>query len=202
MIFTLFAFHYLGKLFLTYFREKDLLTFLFIGTIGGGLLFLALSVLFEENITLVGFRPILFCLLFAVIAYQPKLNIRLFFVSFSFQLQFVGYFLLFLELLFWSFNRNDYSPLVEIGTSVLGYFYMKQFEMGNDFIGTILNKLKFQKKPKTNLYDSPPPRDDYEYQDYKADKQKKLNEILEKISEKGYDNLTKAEKEFLFKASR
>jgi membrane associated rhomboid family serine protease len=202
LIFGLFAFHYLGQLFLTYFRERDVWTFLLIGTVGGGVSFLALSFLLDGNKILSGFSPILFCLLFAIIAYQPKLTIRLFFVNVSFQLQYVGYFLLFLELMFWNFNRNDLSPLANIGTSALGYFYMKQFEMGNDFVGSMLNKLKLRKKNYTKLYDSKPPRDEYEYQDYKADKQKKLNEILEKISNKGYDSLTKAEKEFLFKVSK
>ena len=49
-------------------------------------------------------------------------------------------------------------------------------------------------------YDSRPKTDE-EYNLEKKAKQKKIDEILEKISKGGYESLTKSEKEFLFKSS-
>jgi hypothetical protein len=46
------------------------------------------------------------------------------------------------------------------------------------------------------------PMTDEDYNDIRADRQKKVDEILEKISRSGYDSLTKAEKELLFKQSK
>jgi hypothetical protein len=43
---------------------------------------------------------------------------------------------------------------------------------------------------------------DEEFNAAKADDQKRMDEILDKISKSGYDNLTKEEKAFLFKMSR
>ena len=41
---------------------------------------------------------------------------------------------------------------------------------------------------------------DEEYNSQRAEKQKKIDEILDKIAKKGYDSLSKEEKEFLFKS--
>ncbi|MDA9066226.1 hypothetical protein N8289_02350 [Flavobacteriales bacterium] len=45
------------------------------------------------------------------------------------------------------------------------------------------------------------PRDDYSYNEIKADKQKRVDAILDKISQKGLDSLSGKEKEFLDKES-
>ena len=202
MAFSLFAFYYIGQLFLSHFRERDFLIFLFLGIVGSGIGFLLFSFLFNQHLVLSGLTPTIFCLLFAIIAYQPKISVQLFFINISFQLQYIGYFLLGVELLSWFFSIQNYIPLVHILSAGLGFFYMKQFEVGNDFIGSTFDKLHFKKKVSSKIFDKKPPRDDYEYQDLKAEKQKRLDEILEKISAKGYDSLTKDEKKFLFKASK
>ena len=44
-----------------------------------------------------------------------------------------------------------------------------------------------------------PPADDLEYMKQKAEEQKEIDHILEKISKAGYDSLTAREKELLFK---
>jgi hypothetical protein len=46
------------------------------------------------------------------------------------------------------------------------------------------------------------PKTDYDYNRQKADRQKRIDEILDKISKSGYDSLTKEEKELLFRVSR
>lgn len=45
------------------------------------------------------------------------------------------------------------------------------------------------------------PRDDYSYNQMKANKQKQLDAILDKISKKGLDSLSAKEKQFLDKES-
>jgi hypothetical protein len=46
------------------------------------------------------------------------------------------------------------------------------------------------------------PGSDYEYNKMKADRQSKINMILDKISKGGYDSLTKEEKDILFSESQ
>jgi Txe/YoeB family toxin of Txe-Axe toxin-antitoxin module len=46
------------------------------------------------------------------------------------------------------------------------------------------------------------PVDDIEYNRQKNQDQKRMNEILEKISKSGYDSLSKEEKEILFRMGK
>ena len=46
------------------------------------------------------------------------------------------------------------------------------------------------------------PVDDQTWNQSKIEKQKEIDRILDKIAKGGYDNLTKAEKDFLFKTSK
>ena len=43
---------------------------------------------------------------------------------------------------------------------------------------------------------------DREYNEYKKQKDDRINDILDKISKSGYESLTKEEKEILFKSGR
>ncbi|MFO8087743.1 MAG: rhomboid family intramembrane serine protease [Bacteroidales bacterium] len=47
-----------------------------------------------------------------------------------------------------------------------------------------------------------PPKDDIDYNAQKIEEQKKIDEILDKISKSGYESLTKKEKEMLFSQSK
>ena len=60
-------------------------------------------------------------------------------------------------------------------------------------------------KKKDKYYVSPEsgrPMTDEEYNERKVAEQKRVDEILDKISKSGYDALSKEEKEFLFKYSK
>ena len=46
------------------------------------------------------------------------------------------------------------------------------------------------------------PRSDEEYNYHKAQKERDIDAILDKVAKSGYDSLTKEEKEFLFKNSK
>ena len=72
-----------------------------------------------------------------------------------------------------------------MGGAFYGFYYAKNFNLSNspfDFIVSIVNN--FKSKPKEN-----------------RDNQKKIDNILDKISKSGYESLSKSEKDFLFKNS-
>ena len=91
---------------------------------------------------------------------------------------------------------------------------MKQFEKGNDFLGNFIFKIEglFKKKEKTTFktYKNTSstsnrtnvPKNDYDFNHQKVEKQKKIDVILDKISRSGYESLSKEEKDFLFKEGR
>ena len=66
-------------------------------------------------------------------------------------------------------------------------------------------KIDISKKKKTKFKtykNENPPKDDYSYNENKKLRQEKVDQILDKIKESGYESLTKAEKDFLFDASK
>jgi membrane associated rhomboid family serine protease len=76
-------------------------------------------------------------------------------------------------------------------------------------LGTPMQNLRFQLKKRRNrkfekyetVKESGRPLQDDVYNDIRAERQKKVDEILDKISKSGYDSLTKEEKELLFRQS-
>ena len=60
-------------------------------------------------------------------------------------------------------------------------------------------KMKFKKD---DNHENGRPMSDWDYNQKRADDDKRTDEILDKISKGGYDSLTKEEKEFLFKQSK
>ena len=65
-----------------------------------------------------------------------------------------------------------------------------------------INKLKRKIGQKDDNHENGRPMSDWDYNQKRADDDKRTDEILDKISKGGYDSLTKEEKEFLFKQSK
>lgn len=191
-----------GRLFLRYFRKEDFLTFFIFGSISGAVLFIAFSSIFNYSDYLIGASAAIYSVFFALISYMPKNRIQLFFIPVNIPLDYVGYILLAWDGLMILTNNNTGGHISHLGGAAFGYLYMKQFEKGNDFFGKITRFLFFQPKIKTQKTRKTPPRDDYEFNSQKVEKQKKIDKILDKISRSGYESLTKEEKDFLFKAGK
>ena len=107
---------------------------------------------------------------------------------------------------------NSGGHLAHLGGAFLGYLYASQLAKGNDigsgfskFMDSIANLFKKEKKaPLKTVYknkrtsNSTSSAADYD----KKTHQKKIDAILDKISKSGYESLSKAEKDFLFKAGK
>jgi len=203
--------YFVSQLFLKYFRENNLLTFYIFGGLAGGLLFLIVPL--NTNFSLAGSSACIYAILFAIISYNPKLPVRLILFPTTFPLLYFGYFFIGLDLLQIILkNENIGGSISHLGGMAFGYLYMKQFEKGNDFLGNFTLKITslFQKKNKTSFktyrrntkQENKTPKNDYDFNHLKVEKQKKIDGILDRISRSGYESLTKEEKDFLFKEGR
>jgi hypothetical protein len=90
---------------------------------------------------------------------------------------------------------NAGGEIAHLGGALFGFIYVRQLQRGNDMIGFIANIFKSRSKLKVasnnkNKNSSGMPRQD------------EVDAILDKISRTGYDNLSKQEKEILFRASK
>ena len=204
LLFNMVMLYILGEFFYRYFGDKAFARFYFWGGISGGILFMLLSLLFPGKSILMGASAAIYSVLFAMVAYQPNLRVRLLFFSQPIKLLHVA--IGFIALGFIMSAENLGGNISHVGGALFGYFYMKKFERGNTIFSDFQNKLSnlFKKKPgkSTFKFDDKPPRDDYDYADWKKRNEDKTNHILEKISRSGYNSLTASEKEFLFKQGK
>lgn len=103
---------------------------------------------------------------------------------------------------------NPIGALGHLGGALFGFVYVRQLRVGNDmsnpfyqvvyFFRRLFEKVLPSKRPrvvhKRNNRTAPKP-------EVNKDKQAKIDAILDKISQSGYDSLTKDEKAFLFQNS-
>lgn len=200
--------YFIGNMFLRYFRKENFLTFFLFGSISGAIAFMGFSYVFNYGNSLLGASAAVYSIFFAMMTYLPHTKIRLFLLNFDIKFIHIGYGLLAFDILMILSDNNVGGHISHLGGAAFGYFYMKQFEKGNDFLGQIIRSIFYRSKPirkPKNTYQErrkTPPRDDYEFNAMRNAKQKKVDEILDKISRSGYESLTKEEKDFLFKAGK
>lgn len=204
--------YFSGKFFLTYFSGKRMLNLYFLGAIFGALIYtLSYNLLPAFSSTgrsyLIGASASVMAILVATATQAPNLQVRLFFLG-NLKLWWIATFLVVLDVIQIPIS-NPGGHLAHLGGSAIGYFYITQLKKGND-IGSWLQTFtdwfakSFQPKSRksnmktvhknTNKKQSSPTS--------RTDKQKKIDQILDKISKSGYDSLTKEEKDFLFKAGK
>ena len=79
----------------------------------------------------------------------------------------------------------------------------KNFRKWKDIFQSWKQKSRMKYTPYEEIHDEPRvPRNDEEYNYQKAQKERDIDAILDKVAKNGYDSLTPEEKEFLFKNSK
>jgi hypothetical protein len=105
------------------------------------------------------------------------------------------------------FSANTGGKVSHIGGAIYGYAYMYYYKKGVDINSPFVNffdKLKsiFQFASSVRKFKTYKGEGQKQKTSNPADRQKKIDAILDKISRSGYDALSKDEKDFLFKASK
>lgn len=92
-------------------------------------------------------------------------------------------------------SQNPGGSFAHLGGALLGFLYIKLLQSGNDLSGW------FERKPVLKVVKNDKPNPGARNKAGKVN-QKEVDAILDKVSRSGYDKLSKAEKEILFKASK
>jgi membrane associated rhomboid family serine protease len=215
LAFNMIALYYIGRLFSTFFNQKKLFSVYLLGGIFGGVVFVLsynlLPFLVGQNTFLVGASASIMALLFATVTYQPYMVIRLALFG-NVKLWHIALLYLFLDLIQLPVE-NTGGHLAHLGGALFGFIYTKMLVNGTD-LGFGLNwcmdllangfttksTVPFKKIHKSKLPSQPSKTSSRIVTKDKT--QQQIDEILDKISQSGYDSLTKEEKEFLFKAGK
>ena len=183
---------YFGNILVNYFGDKRLLNVFFNGILFGGIIYIISYNLFPVftgiSSKMIGSSAGVMAILFYITSYNPNHTIRFFFVNIK--LLYIAVFLLLMDIIQIPVE-NSGGHIAHLGGALIGFLMFRSFK-GIDFVDIYTNFItkKNNKKIKRNKTFSGSNFD-----------QKKIDSILDKISESGYESLTKEEKNYLFKAS-
>lgn len=213
LLFNLLGLYWFGLLFLYHFEGEKLLSVYLLGGLVGAVFYVAAYNLFPAfesvNALLLGASASIFAVLVAVAFYDPNREIRLFLIG-TFPLKYVAVFYVILSVIGIS-TSNPGGNIAHLGGAFWGWFYIHQLRRGKDLGSGLVKWISqlgislgnaFKSKPKMKVTYKQPPRDDHDYARQQHVQQEEINRVLDKIAKSGYDSLTKAEKELLFKQGR
>ncbi len=210
ILFNMLWLYWFGRIFLEYLDERKLVSVYLLGGLCGALVYIASFNIFPAFTSVVadsaaiGASASVMAIVVAIAAYVPDYTIQLFLFG-RIKIKYMALAIFILTSVM-DFSVNSGGKLAHIGGAFFGYFYTISLRKGND-IGKGLNKIidffvtMFKPRKKLKVTHKKV-ADEYEYNKIKAEHQKQINHILDKISKGGYDSLTKEEKETLFKESQ
>ena len=206
LFFNMMVLNFSSRLFLIFFTQKQYLGLYILSAIFSALCFVLSFYFLHQTSSMVGASAAIMALLVATTAYQPLMEIRLLLIG-NVKLWHITAVLLLLDLLQIQMN-NTGGHIAHLSGAFFGYIYIKLLQNGTDLsriVDSILNLFsKKQSTPFRKVHVNPKkPVAKRESKIVIKDKtQQQLDEILDKISQSGYDSLTAEEKEFLFKAGK
>ena len=210
LFFNMIVLNFASQLFLTFFTQKQYLGVYILGAIFSGIIFTLSYYVLNISAPIVGASAAIIAVLAAVTTYQPLMGVRLMFVG-SVKLWHVTAVILILDLMQLRLD-NTGGHISHLAGALFGFIYMKSLQNGTD-LSVIISKILdfftnlFKKSPSTPFTkvhkNYKKPTEKVTTRIVTKDKtQQQIDEILDKISQSGYDCLTKEEKEFLFKAGK
>lgn len=210
LLFNMMVLNFASNLFLTFFTQKQYLGLYILSALFAGVVF-ALSFYFSNIYgSIVGASAAIMAILVASTTYSPLMDVRLFLFG-NVKLWHITAVILILDLVQLR-SGNMGGHISHLAGAFFGFAYIKLLQNGTDLSIIVSKTLDFfanffRKSPTTPFTKV---HKNYQKPTEKAtsrivtkDKtQQQIDEILDKISQSGYDCLTKEEKEFLFKAGK
>ena len=210
LLFNMMVLNFASQLFLTFFTQKQYLGLYILAAIFSGAVF-ALSYYFlNYSASIVGASAAIMAILVATTTYQPLMNVRLLLIG-NVKLWHITAVILILDLMQLRLG-NMGGHISHLAGAVFGFIFIKLLQNGTD-LSVIVSKILdffinlFKKSPtspfkKVHKNYKKPTQTTTSRIVTKDKTQQQIDEILDKISQSGYDCLTKEEKEFLFKAGK
>ncbi len=210
ILFNMLWLYWFGLIFMEYLGARKLVPVYILGGICGALVYIlsfnifpAFSQVVHESVA-IGASASVMAVVIATAAYVPDYTIGLLFIG-RVKIKWValGIFVL---TSFMDFSVNSGGKLAHMGGALFGYIYIVNLRKGRDagklvsrIIDFFATALKPSKKMKVTYKK---PVTDYDYNKAKAERQKSIDIILDKIAKGGYDSLTREEKDLLFRESQ
>ncbi|MCD8435547.1 rhomboid family intramembrane serine protease [Tenacibaculum dicentrarchi] len=209
---NLFALFYIGHFFKQYFTAKQLLNFYLLGTVFGGVIFMASYHFFPalqevvDTSILLGASAGISAIFIGSATYMPNYELKIPLIGFVKLWKLAGIWVALDVLQIPAGNLGGH--LAHIGGALFGFLYVlkasnKEIIVFNTLRKTVSKYFEKKEKPLKTVYKSgkKPTKTTFK-KTQKSKNQQKIDTILDKISTSGYDTLTQTEKDFLFKQGK
>jgi membrane associated rhomboid family serine protease len=213
ILFNLLWLYWFGTVFLQELGLKKLLSTYLLGGLAGGILYVIAYNLFPvfeavrgQSIAL-GASASVMAVVVAAATYQPDRRMHLILIG-PVKIVYIALVMFILTSMV-DFSVNTGGKIAHIGGALTGFLFAYYYRRGKDLtkgFDRMMDTIATWFKPKERLKvtykrtaQQKRPADDLEYNRQKAEEQKEIDRILDKISKAGYDSLTSREKEMLFK---
>ncbi len=213
ILFNMLWLYWFGRIFLEYLNQRQLLsTYLFGGLAGAVLYILSFNIFpkfqdaYLESMAL-GASASVMAVVVAISFYVPNYRIHLLFIG-PVRIYYIAVLSIILDVIMIR-SSNSGGHLAHIGGALWGLYFTYALKKGRDMSLLLTRIPSFKGNPFRSgkgtrfrkVYTTERPVTDEEYNYRKAENQKKIDKILDKISKSGYDSLTQEEKELLFRTS-
>lgn len=210
ILFNLIVLNFAGRLFMTYFTGKQLFGLYVLGAIFAGIVYVLVFYILAIDAPIVGASAAIMAILVAVATYNPLMELRLLIFG-TVKLWHVTAVILFIDLMQLR-SGNMGGHISHLAGALFGFLFIKLLENGTDLSKIITgfinffqnlfqknNATPFKKVYKSHQKPAPKPVSKIVVKD---NNQQQIDQILDKISQSGYDSLSQNEKEFLFKVGK
>jgi len=212
LIFNVLMLYWFGKIFMSFFAQRDLVGLYLIGGIAGGVLYILAYHTFPvfagkiEGSYLLGASASVLAIIVAAGVTSPDYTVRLLIFG-DVRLKWIAVAGVLISLLNVA-SSNAGGEIAHLGGALAGYIFAVRYKKGsnitdgtNRFLDNLVDM--FRKKPTLRVTHKRTFADpDHEYNLRKKQENDNIDRILEKIKKGGYESLTKDEKQELFRASQ
>jgi membrane associated rhomboid family serine protease len=210
IIFNMIVMNFSGRLFMTYFTSKQLLGLYILSAIFAGICYILVFYVLNINAPIVGASAAIMAILVATTTYHPLMDLRLLIIG-NVKLWHITAVIIIVDLMQLR-SENMGGHISHLSGAFFGFIFIKLLQNGTD-LSTVVTRVidffanLFKKNTSTPFkkvhknYSKPLVKSVSKIVT-KDKSQQQIDEILDKISQSGYDSLTKEEKEFLFKVGK
>ncbi|MES2829531.1 MAG: rhomboid family intramembrane serine protease [Bacteroidota bacterium] len=205
LLFNMLWLYWMGRIFLDFLKPRQFHFVYLTGGITGAIFFAAAFYVFPvfksvSGASIIGSSAAVMAIVTATATLVPNYTIRLFLFG-EVKLKYLALAYILLDIIGTS-SANAGGSFSHIGGAVLGFSYTKMLQNGSDWSSLFKKKPKLRvvKNDKQNWKNESKSSESIKSDNYVD--QREIDAILDKISKTGYDKLSKAEKETLFKASK
>ena len=216
ILFNMLWFYWFARIIQEFLGSEKVIAVYTLGVIGGILAYLAAYNIipqFQEAVnfaTIVGASAGVTAAVIGAAVFYPNYTVVMIFIG-PVKIKYIAMISVFLSLVGTRGSINPGGEFAHLGGALMGWLYMSQLKKGSDIGGWVISSMQFVKsifKPQPKIKvthragNRRPSKKQAKQAGASQTPQSEIDAILDKISESGYESLTKDEKQKLFNASK